>query len=91
MNFELVLSSLNLANMVLIYQFVFNIFYLSLGTMIQTWTHEGDKLVTSLVNNKSAHLTLVALLTKPPEHREIEKYLKVKYLLSILFYITLMI
>lgn len=43
--------------------------------MIQTWTHEGDKLMASLMNHKSAHLTLIALLPKPPEQLAIDEFI----------------
>ena len=36
---------------------------------VNSWTHEGDELVASLVNHEAAHLALISLLPETPEHR----------------------
>ena len=41
--------------------------YISVHPPVHTWADKSNKLIASLVDNKAAHLALVALLAKSPE------------------------
>ena len=65
--------------------------YISVHPPVHTWADKSNKLIASLVDNKAAHLALVALLAKSPEKIISMEYIIILYhflyetLLNLLF------